>query len=423
VGDSSPNSSEQSDPNYVGYGWADSDFRIKAIVSHGLVPIVEIGSAPTWAEHPAHKGATYQPAGASNVDAAAYGRFATAAARRYGGIGSNLPAVRYWDAWNEPNISLYFGPQFVSGRPYSPAHYRAMLNAFAAGVKSVSPANLVIAGETAPFRDNTQDVQKLDPDWGPLSFMRKLLCVSATLAPTCKTVVHFDIWAHHPYTSGGPLHHAALPNDVSIADLPKMKALLDAAYRAGHIRSPHGTPAFWVDEFGWDSKPPDPASVPMPLLTRWVAEGFYRMWLAGVTHVTWFQFVDQPLSTSFNQGGLYFGAKSIASAKPKPILQAFRFPFVAYPVTSGAAVWGRTPREMVRSVVIEQKAGGGWRQLSVVTPDASGVFQATVKLAGTGDLRARIQNGEASLPYSLVEPPDQFFNPFGETTPLEPKSK
>jgi hypothetical protein len=423
VGSNTPTPSEQSDPSYSGYDWADSDQRIQQIARFGLVPIVQIADAPPWAEDPLPEGASPAPKGGTNVNPGAYGRFAAAAARRYDGSSADLPAVRFWDAWNEPNISLFFGPQFVGGTPYSPSHYRAMLNAFADGVKSVSAANLVIAGDTAPFRDITQGVQTVDSDWGPLSFMRKLLCVSPTLTSTCKTKVRFDVWAHHPYTSGGPLHHAVLPNDVSLADLPKMKAVLDAAYAAGHIRSAHGKPAFWADEFSWDSKPPDPRGVPMQLLTRWVAEGFYRMWLAGVTHVTWLQFADLPLSKSFNQAGLYVGDPSLATAKAKPILRAYEFPFVAYPHGSTATVWGRTPASNAQPVTIEQRVGGEWRRLSQVRSASNGVFRAAVTLAGAGDVRARLAGGGTSIPFSLTEPPDQFFNPFGETTPLEPSKK
>src|SRR5213075_986822 len=99
-----------------------------------------------------------------------------------------------------------------------------------------------------------------DSDWGPLSFMRRLLCLSRALRPTCGFRVRFDVWSTHPYTSGGPTHHAIKPNDVSLGDLPKMRAVLDAAVRAHHILS-SGRPEFWVTEFSWDSKPPDPGGV------------------------------------------------------------------------------------------------------------------------------------------------------------------
>jgi len=424
VGAARPTPREQADPAFEGYDWSDTDRRLVEIARSGLEPIAEIGDAPSWAERPLPTGATPAPRGGANVDPDAYGRFAKAAARRYSGGFEGLPRVRYWDAWNEPNISLFLGPQFVGGKPYSPALYRAMLNAFASGVKSAAPGNLVIAGETAPFRDITPEVKRIDGDWGPLSFMRRLLCLSRALHPTCKARATFDIWAHHPYTSGGPLHHAALPDDVSIADLGKMKAVLDAAFRAGHVRTSKGRPQFWVGEFGWDSNPPDPAGVPMGLLTRWVAEGLYRMWAAGVTQVTWLQLVDEPLARSFNQGGLYARGVSFAAARPKPILRAFEFPFVAVPAGGEATVWGRAPAGDARSVVVEQRtAAGAWRRLGVVQAGARGTFEATLPLRGTGDLRARVAGEGASVPYALAEPQDRFYNPFGETTRLEPRPK
>src|SRR6266542_5089552 len=83
-----------------------------------------------------------------------------------------------------------------------------MVNQFAEAVKSIHTDNLVIAGGTAPFGH--------DVNMAPLRFMRDLLCLSPSLEPTCKETIHLDIWAHHPYTSGGPTHHANSPSDVSL---------------------------------------------------------------------------------------------------------------------------------------------------------------------------------------------------------------
>jgi hypothetical protein len=97
-------------------------------------------------------------------------------------------------------------------------------------------------------------VQAQNKRWGPLTFMRELLCLSRELRPTCRQRVRFDVWSHHPYTSGGPTHEAQLPDDASLGDLPEVRRVLDAAVRAGHVRS-RGKPRFWVTEFSWDSKP------------------------------------------------------------------------------------------------------------------------------------------------------------------------
>ena len=80
--------------------------------------------------------------------------------------------------------------------------------------------------------------------------------------PTCAKTIQFDIWAHHPYTSGGPTHKALNPDDVSIGDLPEMKRLLDAAVKARTTSVSRQRIRFWVTEFSWDSQPGDPKGVP-----------------------------------------------------------------------------------------------------------------------------------------------------------------
>jgi hypothetical protein len=74
---------------------------------------VDIVDAPGWAEPSgvAH-GTTPNPS--------AFGDFARAAASRYGGSFAGLPRVRYWQAWNEPNLNLYLKPQWVDRIPFSP---------------------------------------------------------------------------------------------------------------------------------------------------------------------------------------------------------------------------------------------------------------------------------------------------------------
>ena len=67
-------------------------------------------------------------------------------------------------------------------------------------------ANRVVAGETAPFSHWDSKGKPTAP--GPLLFLRKLLCVDSSGHSTCKTNVHADIFATHPYTSGNAFHHA-----------------------------------------------------------------------------------------------------------------------------------------------------------------------------------------------------------------------
>ena len=156
-------------------------------------------------------------------------------------------------------------------------------------------------------------------------------------------------------------HHAYLHDDVSLGDLGKMRSVLDAAVRAGHISG--GTPGFWVTEFSWDSAPPDPSGVPQSLLRRWVPEALYTMWANGVSLVTWFGIQDEPLTTSYYQSGLYTRGSHDAAGRKKSFFQGFRFPVVALPRDHGVYVWGRTPAGVAGVVAVSRgraPPGGDW---------------------------------------------------------------
>jgi hypothetical protein len=425
-----PASWDPADPADPHYRWHKYDQLVISAVRHGFTPYLTVVAAPVWAQ--ASPPAT--PYGNSNrPDAAEFGRFATAVARRYSGRFRDLPRVRYFQAWNEPNISIYLIPQLRDGRPVGAELYRRMLNGFAASVHTVHRDNVVIAGGLAPFRDDFSVEQ--DEDWGPISFMRVLLCVDEKGRPTCNTPVHFDVWAQHPYTSGGPFHHAYLPNDVSLGDLWKVRLVLDQAERLHHIVST-GPLDFWVTEFSWDTNPPDSGAVPLAIATRWVAEALHRMWANRVSLVTWLMLRDSPLDTSNYQSGLYFNGDGrnprqdapLARDRPKPILQAFRFPVVAYQRRGRRVyVWGRTPAGTPGRVVIEEQAAGKWLRLGVIATDSVGIFQRTLPGRGGGtSIRARLAaSGELSRTFSFTAPQDFFVNPFGgrSSTEQPPKKK
>jgi hypothetical protein len=392
------------DPRDPAYRWDEVDRAVRLASKDGLQPIVDIVDAPAWAEP---SGVTH----GTTPNPAAFGAFARAAAARYSGSFADLPRVRYWQAWNEPNLNLYLKPQWSGTTPFSPGFYRTMVNEFAAAVKSIHADNLVIAGGTAPFGGQT--------DMAPLRFMRELLCLSPSLRPTCTDKVHADIWAHHPYTSGGPTHHAAARDDVSLGDLPEMRRVLLAGIKAGSIVASQPV-QFWITEFSWDTNPPDPKAVPVRLHARWVAEALYRMWKADITLVAWFTLRDEPLDLSFYQSGLFFGGRSLASARPKPAFTAFRFPVVGIPIRHGFLVWGRSPLGNAGSVIIQQSFKGGWNRIGILRPDRYGIFQRSFRRPATGSVRAQIAGRpDRAIAFVLRRGPDRVYNPFGKTT-LDP---
>lgn len=398
------------DPGDTAYQWAALDKQVTKAVAEGFAPIVYVQTAPRWAQPCTAKSTACRPSPSELA------QFMTAAARRYSGSFSRLPRVRYWQIWNEPNLDAHLVPQYeANGRPASPDWYRSMVNAAAGAIHSVRKDNVVVAGGLSPFGPWPGTRDKV----APLTFMRQLLCLSSGRNPksVCRKRVRFDVWAHHPYTSGGPTHRAYSPNDVSAPDLWKMRVLLDAAARAGNLQS-RSPVAFWVTEFAWDTNPPDPKGVPEELHARWVAEALYRMWDQGVSLVTWFTLRDQPFTSSTPfQAGLYFrGSSGIKSDTPKMALTAFRFPFVAFRQQAKKSVmyWGRSPAGR-SAVIVEQKQQGAWRIVETLRPNGYGIFKGRHASAATsGFLRARLANGkDSALPFSLVVPPDRPVCPWG----------
>jgi hypothetical protein len=401
------------DPADPAYNWSTFDARLRALSGRGLIPVANVYAAPPWAE-----GAGRSPPGAVpgslRPSPLELGHFAKAAARRYSGSFQGLPLIRRWQLWTEQNLYFHLNPQLEGKRAVGPAHYRAMLNAFADAVHSVHRDNLVVTGGLAPFTSRTGSTRQ----WGlgPLHFMRLMLCMGRNFKPTCNARARFDVWAHHPYTSGGPNHHAHLPDDVSLGDLPEMRRMLNAAVRAGRVVSRHRV-GFWVTEFGWDTSPPDPKGIQARLHARWVAEALYRMWSNGISLVTWSQLRDDPFPQSFLQCGLYFRGSTPAQDRAKPALRAFRFPFVALPAPGGATVWGRTPTARPGRVLVEMRAGHRWLPLAVLRANRYGIFHRRVTVRRGAALRARFGNGEYALPFRVVKTKDRPGFAFGTIPP------
>jgi hypothetical protein len=393
-----------SDPTSAGYSWTQLDSVLANAEAAGLSPILDITAPPNWAD-------TTQPSGvnAGTPSITALGQFATALATHYNGTVPGRPVVHVFQVWNEPNVS-------VNLNPVDPAVYRNMVNAVADSVHAVDANNLVVAGGLDPFGHPPSKKQK----WystTPMDFMRSLLCLSAGKHPhkTCNATIHFDVWSHHPYTFGGPFGHSKNKDDVSLGNIGTMHSLLQAGVKLGSVITAHPV-QFWVTEFGWDTKPPRSGAASVPLASRWTSESLYQMWRNGVSLVTWFLIQDYR-SPSKYQSGLYFYAPTLAAAKPKPVLTAFRFPFVAYLGKKSVTIWGRdgTSDQQLVKVQLRKGAKGPWKTVGLVRANTSGIFKASLKLKATKKdwLRAVAPHSGTSLAFSLTRPTDPHVGPWG----------
>jgi cellulase (glycosyl hydrolase family 5) len=392
------------DPTSPGYSWGGLDAAVEAADAAGLTPILDISGVPSWAysRRPT-------PPNGGTPKVAALGAFATALATHFAGSTPGVPAEHVFQVWNEPNLSLNLHPVKAS-------KYRAMVNTVADAVHAVDPTNLVVAGALEPVgHKKTKKIKWYSA--APLAFMRSLLCLSAGKHPhaTCRTPVRFDVWAHNPYTHGGPFAKAKLRDDAELGDLPKMRSLLRAGVRLHHVVSTQRV-QFWVTEFGWDTNPPRPKAASLGLAARWTAESLYQMWRSGVSLVTWFLLQDYP-SPSPYQSGFYFNFPALDRAAPKPGLRAFRFPFVAYLHHGYVSVWGRDATSDTRTVTLQLRHGkhGHWQTVAVVGSNSHGIFRANVRLSATKRdwLRAVAPGSGTSLGFSLTVPHAPNIGPWG----------
>jgi hypothetical protein len=391
---------DAADPTSRGYDWAWYDDTIASAEKAGLIPILDIARAPSWALARKHGKQINTPTAKS------LGQFAKALALHYDGK-HDAPAAHVFQVWNEPNLSQDLAP-------VNAAAYRGMVNAVATSVHAVSRSNLVVAGGLDPFGNKTKTWNAVSP----LAYMRSLLCLSKGTHPhrTCRNTTHFDVWSHHPYTFNGPFGHAKHADDVSLGDLPKMRTLLRAAVKFHRVVSTHPV-QFWVTEFSWDTKPPRRHAAPVGLASRWTSEALYQMWRSGVSLVTWFGLEDKGGKSPY-QSGLFFHAKSLERAKAKPVRTAFRFPFVAYLGSGKVSVWGRDATSNARVVTIQRRHGthGAWRAVARVRANRTGIFRAKLKLAASRKdwLRATAPGSGNSLGFSLTPPSANLrYGPWG----------
>ena len=374
------------DPNY---DFTTADREVRLATALGLKVLVSFTGAPQWAEGPGMPPdvvpGTWEP------DPPALEDYGAALADRYSGrfpdpahAGQKLPRVAAFQVWNEPNLPLYLNPQWSGSQPESPLIYRAMLNSFYAGVKSVDPGAVVVSAGTAPFGD-PPGVNRM---W-PVMFWRALLCRQADGASlrtgSCPDPAHFDVMAHDPYSVGAPTLHAYWPDEASIPDLGKLTRVLRAAERAG-TALPHTRHPLWVTEVSYNSAPPNPDGVPIEKHARWLEQTLEELSQEGAQVVFWTQIGDQAPIPSYAltaQSGVYY-----EDGRPKPALTAYRFPFVAWRAGSGLFVWGRSPA--AGRLEIQRRVGRRWGTVATMVASAQATFRLQIAVRAPASLRGRI---------------------------------
>jgi hypothetical protein len=381
------------------YRFWSIDRAVKTAIANGLQPVLNLTTAPAWAER-GRRNPAIQQEGAWNPDPAAFGDFARAVATRYSGAyGGNggLPRVSMYEAWNEPNYGLtHLAPQWRNGKPYGVKLYRQLLNAMHDGVKDVRADNKVIAPSLGP-QGRTPKPNGKNPELAgvrPLFFLRELFCLKHNRKMTPKRCppgkrARFDILSHHPINPAGtPAAKASHPDAVIGGDIGKLRRVLIKAQKAGNLHPAKVKRPIWVTEFWWETNPPNRQHGVKPMQqARNIAEALYVFWRAKVQRAFGFRIHD----TAGAGKNAHGGASGLynAAGQPKPSLTAFRFPFVADRRSKRKIfLWGKAPT--TGQLAIEQRNGGSWRVIRRIQVQGGNVFTQNLKLAGKRQFRASI---------------------------------
>jgi len=407
---SKPAGFDAADPADPQYRWGRVDAFVRAAHARGLKPLITTLNAPDWAEGsgaPAGRRRSGNP-GTWYPDAAEYGLFSAAVARRYSGTfpdpanpGRALPRVRYHQLWNEPNLRINITTRV---RAEAADVYLRLLNAGYAAVKAVDPSNVVISGGLATYGRNGAGggVQ-------PQAFMRRMLCLTGSDGRGLRErrgcrqpPARFDRWGQQPYSldRSSPTDRPVNADSGTLADLPAIRRTLDAATRYGNLLPRRRSP-IWVTEFGWFSNPPglragtagQQLGKPLRLHAEFLSESAYRSWSAGVEVFLWFYLRDR---------APWPGGLQRADGRPKPAQAAFRFPFFAgHGAGRSLTVWGIRHDAGQAQVRIERRAGSRWRRVATLSSDSRGMVFGRVR-SGRGTYRAVVASGPRAGTASLA---------------------
>lgn len=245
------------------FEWSKYDRIVELCHDAGLDVVWRLDWTPAWAARDDHG------PGANNVpaDAALYARFAAAAAAHFKG------RTRFYQIWNEPNLSSEWGYQ-----PVDPAGYVALLAAAAEAIRAADPAAVVIA---APLAINLETRAEGD-NLSDLVYLREMYAAGAA--------AHFDILAANAFGMDRPPDDAPAPDRLNFRRTELQRAIM---VEAGDRDTP-----IWLSEYGWNAAPVGLADniwghVPAAAQAAFTVEGVQlaqaRWPWAGVFHLWYFR--------------------------------------------------------------------------------------------------------------------------------------
>jgi hypothetical protein len=145
-------------------------------------------------------------------------------------LAQSLPYVRDFIVGNEPNLNMFWMPQFDRrGRDLAAPAYEALLAKTYDALKAVSPEINVIGGAVSPRGADRANSSR--PTHSPTTFLRDL---GTAYRKSRRSLPIMDMLVIHPYGESSKTPPSALhpkSTSISIADYPKLVKLLGTAFR------------------------------------------------------------------------------------------------------------------------------------------------------------------------------------------------
>jgi hypothetical protein len=382
---------DPANPDDPGYQWAALDRAIDLIRDAGMTVTLSVtGPGPLWASaSPSAGNRRFKPL------PALFGRFARAVALRYGA------RVDRYILWNEPNLPLWLQPQFTcrgrSCTPYAPHLYRRLVRAAAPAIHAADRNAQVLIGALAPAGQNPRSRNAI---MRPLTFLRALGCVDSR----ARRVRRGDCRGFRPAAAEGVAYHphgvrrapdvpAPQRDDAGLADLSRLKGLIDTIQRRGGLRNTRGrTRRFdlYFTEYGYQTNPPDRVvGVRLAQQAQWLQQGAYLAWRdPRVRNLT--QYVWRDEAAGRNGAGWQSGLR-FRDDRPKPVLRGFPQPFWADRTVARRAVrlWGQVRPGGPHDVSIQRRTPGSarWTTIRRMRTNGRGFFALRVALTRRVDYR------------------------------------
>ncbi len=410
------------DKNSASYGtpkWIELDAAVRGIVARGMTPMLNpAGPAPKWASNKKKVAKFYGRYPKLNL----YSNFVKAIARRYNGSfnpgDGNLPRIRWWGSWNEPNLGSWLRPQWRKSKalgkmiPRAPHLYRSIYKRTVNEVRRAGIGGaMFLVGDTAPLG---RKKKSSGSNMYPKTWWREFFCLderSRTLkgiqrrargCPAQFKKIKADGVAHHPYTRGGakpPYLKGPNKLDLPLAQTNGLVAILN---RAGSARRIKKKAPIYFTEYGLQTMPPDKhLAVSLPKQASYINIAEYLGYRnSRVRGYAQYPFVDDPLDPTSSQGfGGFQSGLRFNDFREKPSYAAFRMPiFVTKRFKTGTyknkvLVWGSVrPKVRPATVQIQSKSGSRFRTRATVTLRSSTrYFRKTVRLTGASSKRWRLR--------------------------------